>query len=136
MPTDLLFRLVSTLDSSLVMYLADSGIGSYPGPEEVRQAVADLARGQREVVARATELLDDREIAPPRSEYPLSFTALHDVDLRHLLPRLLAGLGRQAAACDAIAREASGIDAAAATLAAAAAASTRQHADRLGQLAA
>lgn len=134
--SDLLARLVATLDSSLVMYLADSGIGSYPGPAAVREALGDLVRDQRGVVGRARELLEDREIPPPRAEYPLSFTGLHDVDLRHMLPRITAGLARQADECDAIARAASGTDAAAATLAAAAAASTRQHAERLRQLAA
>jgi len=133
---DLLARLVATLESSLVMYLADSGIGSYPGSAAVRQALADLVRDQRGVVGRATELLEDREIPPPRAAYPLSFTGLHDVDLRHLLPRITADLARQADACDTIARAAIGTDAAAATLAAAAAATTRQHAEQLSRPAA
>jgi len=134
--SDLLARLVATLESSLVMYLADCGIGSYPGPTAVREALADLVRDQRGVVGRAAELLADREIPPPRAAYPLSFTGLHDVDLRHLIPRITADLARQADACDAIARAATGTDAAAATLAAAAAANARQHAERLRQLAA
>jgi hypothetical protein len=133
---DLLARLVATLESSLVMYLADCGIGSYPGPAAVREALADLVRDQRGVVGRASELLADREIPPPRVEYPLSFTGLHDVDLRHLVPRITADLARQADACDAIARAAAGTDAAAATLAAAAAANARQHAERLARPAA
>lgn len=134
--SDLLARLVATLESSLVMYLADCGIGSYPGPAAVREALADLIRDQRGVIGRASELLEEREIPPPRAAYPLSFTGLHDVDLRHLVPRITAHLARQADACDAIARSAAGTDAAAATLAAAAAAAARQYAERLARLAA
>jgi hypothetical protein len=134
--SDLLARLVATLESSLVMYLADCGIGSYPGPAAIREALADLVRDQRGVMGRASELLEEREIPAPRAAYPLSFTGLHDIDLRHLVPRITADLARQADACDAIARAAAGTDAAAATLAAAAAATTRQHAERLGRPAA
>lgn len=134
--SDLLARLVATLESSLVMYLADCGIGSYPGPAAVRESLADLVRDQRGVMGRASELLGEREIPPPRTAYPLSFTGLHDVDLRHLVPRITAELARQADACDAIAHAATGTDAAAATLAAAAAATARRHAELLPRLAA
>ena len=67
--------------------------------------------------------------------YPLSFTALHDVDLRSLLPRLIEGLTRQLGVLDSLTGPV-GTDAAAADLVGDAQQSTRQHTDVLKQLAA
>jgi len=132
---DPLCRLVAAIQPSLLMYLADSGIWSYPGPESVKLALADAVGDLRSVVDRAASLLDVREVAvPPKAAYPLSFTGLHDVDLVNLLPRVMAGLKRQAADLDGLSGLAD-TDAAAADLVADAVRSTRQHLDALGQLA-
>ncbi|MFM7183259.1 MAG: hypothetical protein ACKO4Z_00605 [Planctomycetota bacterium] len=129
-------RLITAIQPSLLMYLADSGIWSYPGPESVRLAVADAVDDLASVVRRATVLLEEREAAvPPKAAYPLSFTGLHDVDLANLLPRVIVGLKRQEADLDALTGPA-GTDAAAADLVADAKQSTRQHLDVLEQLAA
>lgn len=134
--TDPLCRIVAAIQPSMLMYLADSGIWSYPGPEAVKLAVADAVDDLRNVVDRATALLDEREVAaPPKQAFPLSFTALHDVDLASLLPRLIGGLRQQLAALDAVAGPA-GVDVSAADLLADARQSTRQHLDALEQLAA
>lgn len=133
---DPLCRLVSLVQPSLLMYLADSGIWSYPGPESLKLALADAVDDLRSVVGRASMLLDDREVAvPPKAAYPFAFTALHDLDLATLLPRLIDGLRRQLADLDALTGPA-GSDAAAADLVADAKRSTRQHLDALEQLAA
>lgn len=133
---DPLCRLVAAIQPSLLMYLADSGIWSYPGPDTVKRALADAVDDLRSVVARATALLEEREVAvPQKAAYPLSFTGLHDVDLGNLLPRVIAGLKRQDADLDALTGPA-GTDAAAADLVADAKRSTRQHLDALEQLAA
>lgn len=133
---DPLCRLVSLVQPSLLMYLADSGIWSYPGPEALKLALADAVDDLRSVVGRASMLLQDREVAvPPKAAYPLAFTALHDLDLATLLPRVIDGLRRQLADLEALAGPA-GSDAAAADLVADATRSTRQHLDALEQLAA
>ncbi|HBB74866.1 MAG TPA: hypothetical protein DC048_10515 [Planctomycetaceae bacterium] len=133
--TDHLSQLVMTLESSLPMYLVDSGVQTYPGGEDIRDAVSRLVDEQRAIVARSAAILEEREVAPPRHAYPLSFTALHDVDLGHLLPRLIADLRRQAEGCAAIAAAASKRDAAASSLAEEAAASARRHGESLERLA-
>ncbi len=131
---DQLARLVAVLDSSAVMYLADCGLTTYPGPDDVRRVLGDLAAAHKDVVARAAEILADREVAVPRPGYPLAFTGWHDSDLAALMPRLLDGLRRQLGELDCIA--ATQDDAAARELATQAAATTRRHTDRLADLAA
>jgi len=136
MATDPLCQLVASIQPSMLMYLGDSGIWSYPGPESVKLALADAVDDLKNVVERATTFLDERETAvPQKAAYPLSFTALHDIDLANLLPRVIEGLRRQFTALDALTGPA-GTDAAAADLVADAKQSTRQHLDALEQLAA
>lgn len=134
--TDPLCRIVAAIQPSMLMYLADSGIWSYPGPEAVKLALADAVDDLRNVVDRATVFLDEREVStPPKAAFPLSFTALHDVDLANLLPRVIGGLRQQLGDLEAVTGPA-GVDAAAADLLADAKQSTRQHLDALEQLAA
>lgn len=134
--SDPLCRLVAAIQPSLLMYLGDSGIWSYPGPEAVKLAVADAVDDLRNVVERAATLLGEREVVvPPKAAYPLSFTGLHDVDLTSLVPRAIAALKSQLADLDALTGPA-GVDAAAADLLADAKQSTRQHLDAFEQLAA
>jgi hypothetical protein len=126
-------RLVATLDSSLAMYIADSGIWSYPGPEEIKLALADLVGDHRSLLDRAGTVLAEREVAAPRTAYPLSFTALHDLDLKNLLPRVIQGLDAQAAACESVAAVA-GDDTTAVELAREVVQTNRRHGDQLRQL--
>ena len=130
---DPLRRLAAALESSLAMYVADSGIWSYPGPEEIKLALADLVGDHKSLLDRAGAVLADREVAAPRTAYPLSFTAGHDLDLRFLLPRIIAGLDAQARLCDEVAA-AAGDDATAAQLARETVETNRRHADQLRQL--
>jgi hypothetical protein len=130
---DPLCRLVTALESSLPMYLSDSGIGSYPGAEEIKLALADLVGDHKSLLERAGTVLDEREVAAPRTAYPLSFTALHDLDLTSLLPRMIHGLDAQAAACESVAALA-GDDATAGELARETVETNRRHADQLKQL--
>lgn len=129
-------RLITSIQPSLLMYLADSGIWSYPGPESIRLAVAEAVDDLASVARRAISVLEEREVAvPPKAAYPLSFTGLHDVDLASLLPRLISCLKRQESELDALSGPA-GNDVAAADLVADAKRSTRQHLDVFEQLAA
>jgi hypothetical protein len=132
--SDALFRLVSTLESSLATYLVDSGLQTYPGAASIRAAVGDLVVEQRGVIGRAVTILEEREVALPRPFYPMSYTALHDVDLRYLLPRVVADQRGRADACAAIETGADRGDAAAAQLATEATALTRHHLERLERL--
>lgn len=136
MATDPLCRLVASIQPSILMYLGDSGIWSYPGSESIKLAFADAIDDLKNVVERAAALLEEREVvAPQKAAYPISFTALHDVDLANLLPRVIDGLRRQFVDLDALTGPA-GTDAAAADLVGDAKQSTRQHLDALEQLAA
>jgi hypothetical protein len=117
--TDPICRLIATIQPSILMYLADSGIWSYPGEEPIKLALADA--------------VDDLKSVVDRAAYPLSFTGLHDVELRSLLPRVIDGLRRQLAEIDAI-TGAAGTDASAADLVADAKQSLRQHVDALEQV--
>jgi len=132
MPRDPLLRLFELLQPSLAMYLADCGLWSYPGPEEIRLAVADLVADQRNILDRAAVVVAERGQARPRVVYPISFSGGHDVDVRHLLPRLVAGLDRQRTELESLA--ATPDDAAAAGFASEALRSVQQHRDILAGL--
>jgi hypothetical protein len=132
--SDPLCRLLDVLQPSLAMYLADSGIWSYPGKESIKLALADLVGDHRSVVERAAVATEDRGIAVPSPAYPISFTGCHDVDMRSLLPRVVAGLRGQVAAIDAIIASTAD-DGVAAELAREARATTLSHIDVLEQVA-
>jgi len=132
--SDPLCRLLDVLQPSLAMYLADSGIWSYPGKESIKLALADLVGDHRSLVERAAVATEDRGIAVPSPAYPISFTGCHDVDMRSLLPRVVAGLRGQAAAIDAIIASTAD-DGVAAELAREAKATTLSHIDVLDQVA-
>ncbi|MFM8704780.1 MAG: hypothetical protein ACKOHG_13100 [Planctomycetia bacterium] len=127
-----LARLLSSLDSSLAMYVADAGIWSYPGDEEIKLAIADFVGDQRSIMERAGTILEESGEATPRHAYPIQFTATHDLDLKSLLPRIIAGARRQVAELDAVI--AAGGDPAAIDLVREAQATTHRHADILAQL--
>lgn len=101
-PEGVLAELVRLLGSSLAMYVSDAGIWSYPGDEDLKLALADLVGDQRSVHDRAAALLDARNVPVPGRDFPIRFTATHDVDLRFLLPRILEELRRQASTLDEI----------------------------------
>ena len=131
--TDQLARLVATLEPSAVMYLVESGLSTYPGPDDVRHVLGDLAAAQKDVLTRAARILAEREVVVPRAGFPLAFTGWHDADLGSLLPRVVGGLRQQLGELVCIAAAAD--DASAATLAGEAATATRRHLDRLTDLA-
>lgn len=129
MHTDPLIRFFEILQSSPAMFLADCGIWTYPGPEEIRLALADLVADQRKLLDRATIVLEEREQPRPRVEYPIAFTGWHDINLRHMLPRVIESLGRQRDALETLSGTPG--DAATATFAADGVRSARRHIDVL-----
>lgn len=131
--TSPLSRLVSTLGSSLAMYVSDAGIWTYPGAEEIKLALADLADDHRSLVERAGAALEERGVEVPRPVYPIQFTATHDLDLRTLLPRIIAGLKAILGDLDGVAAGAA-TDPQAEDLLREAATSTRTHIDALEQV--
>jgi hypothetical protein len=130
---DPLSRLLDVLQPSLAMYLGDSGIWSYPGGEAIKLALADLVGDHRSLVGRAAAEMEDRGIVPVPPAYPITFTGCHDVDIRSLVPRVIADLRCQVAALDAII-ESGGDDTVAAELAREARASSLRHIDVLEQV--
>lgn len=132
--SDPLCRLLDVLQPSLVMYLADSGIWSYPGKESIKLALADLVGDHRSLVERSAIAIEDRGLAVPSVAYPIGFTGCHDVDMRSLLPRVVASLRGQVTAIDAIIASADD-DGVAAELAREAKATTLNHLGVLEQVA-
>jgi len=100
----LVARFMTLIGPSLACYIDDSGIWSRPGAEAIKLALADLSSDLRSLYERAG-LLHDRlvEYPSPQVEYPIRFSALHDIDLGYLLPQLLAEGREQVAAVDAMA---------------------------------
>jgi hypothetical protein len=133
--SDPLCRLLDVLQPSLAMYLADSGIWSYPGRESIKLALADLVGDHRSLVERAAVALEDRGMVPASHAYPIGFTGCHDVDMKSLLPRVVAGLRGQVAAIDTILESTAG-DAVADELAREAKATSLGHIDVMEQVAA
>ena len=131
---DPLCRLLDVLQPSLAMYLADSGIWSYPGKESIKLALADLVGDHRSLVERAAVAIEDRGMAVPSVAYPIGFTGCHDIDMRSLLPRVVAGLRGQVSAIDTIIASTTD-DGVAAELAREAKATTLSHIDVLDQVA-
>jgi hypothetical protein len=130
--SDPLIRLVETLESSPAMYLFDSGLASYPGAAEIREAVEALVAEQKDVLGRAAAIIEDREQPLPQGAYPIAFTAWHDVDLRHLAVRVIESLKRQAGEFAVLAG--AGGDAAASDLAGRSQEIARRHAEKLESL--
>lgn len=131
--TSPLSRLVSMLGSSLAMYVSDAGIWTYPGGEEIKLAIAGLADDLRSFVDRAGVALEERGVEVPRPIYPIQFTATHDLDLRTLLPRIIAGLKSILGGLEGLSVDAA-TDPQADELLREAAASTRTHIDALEQV--
>jgi hypothetical protein len=131
--SDQLVRVLKVLQPSLVMYLADSGIWSYPGPEEIRLALAGLVGDQQAVMDRAALILEEREVPVPKKAFPISFSGWHDVDLGHILPRIVTSLEQQAVELGRVAEAPD--DATAAGLAAEAVKTIRRHIDSLRHIA-
>lgn len=111
------------------MYLADSGLASYPGAPEIRAAIEALVAEQEDVLSRAANLIADREQPLPQGPFPIAFTAWHDVDLRHLAARVIESLKRQAT--DFAVPAGAGGDAAASDLFGRAQDIARRHAEKL-----
>jgi hypothetical protein len=132
--SDPLCSLLDVLQPSLAMYLADSGIWGYPGKESIKLALADLVGDHRSLVERAALAIEDRGMAVPSVAYPIGFTGCHDIDMRSLLPRVVAGLRGQVSAIDTIIASTTD-DGVAAELAREAKATTLSHIDVLDQVA-
>lgn len=98
---DLLSRFMQSIGSALALFIDDSGIWSRPGAEEIKLAIADLCTDLRSLFERAGVLLDARDIPAPQVEYPIRFTALHDIELGYLLPQLQRETRQQIAAVEA-----------------------------------
>ena len=131
--SDTLLRLFQLLNSSLAMYIADSGIWSYPGNEAIKLAIADLVGDQKNSIERMAVILEERDLPLPGHSYPLRFASIHDLEMRSLLPRIIACLHRQLAAIDGLL--ATGCrDQAACQLAEEACSSMRRHSELLAQL--
>ena len=95
-------EVVRLVGASFPSYLADAGIWTYPGREEIKLALADLAGDLANVRDRAAVAIENAGRAVPRPEYPLRFTATHDLDLRALLPRVIESLRAIASGCERI----------------------------------
>lgn len=99
--SEVLVRLMQEIGPSLALFIDDSGIWSRPGAEEIKLAIADLCTDLRSLYERAGVLLDGCDLPGPQVEYPIRFTALHDIDLGYLLPQLQQETRSQISAVEA-----------------------------------
>src|SRR5262245_41231800 len=88
---DVLNRLLVVHYRALPMYLRDAPpwMQNPERANEARQILGAIAKDQQQVVDELGELLIDRNWPIQYGEYPLSFTAYHDLSLDFLLDRLI-----------------------------------------------
>lgn len=90
-----LTRLVRMIRQSPLMYLADSGIWTYRGSEDLKLTLADVVDEQRGIVDRAEGILEAEQLELPMTAFPLTFTGWHDADLGFLVSRVIENLSLQ-----------------------------------------
>ena len=106
---EVLTRLVRLIRQSPLMYLADSGIWTYRGKEDLKLTLADVVDEQRGIVDRAEAILVAEQLELPMTAFPLAFTGWHDADLGFLLSRVIDDLVAQQAKIDSLVEEADAV---------------------------
>lgn len=77
------------LHRSLAVYLADAVPWVAFGETSAREALDRLIADNRQYVTRLSDLLLARRYAADWGEFPMEFTALHDVGLNYLVKQLI-----------------------------------------------
>jgi hypothetical protein len=87
--SEVLNRVLAVHNRSLPRYLRDAAPWLKRGAETAVETLEQIARDHEQVVDRMGELLIERSQSIDLGEYPMVFTAYHDVALDFLLPILI-----------------------------------------------
>jgi hypothetical protein len=85
---DALSRLLTVLNRSLPMYLADAAPWTAPNSARATEVLANIVRDQRDLAARVGELIYDRRGEISLGPLP-DYTNLADLDIGFLVGRLV-----------------------------------------------
>ncbi|MEI6165007.1 MAG: hypothetical protein WCR23_11560 [Planctomycetota bacterium] len=83
-PSESLGRLFCVVGESLLLYLGDSSLWSHPGNEKLKESLSDLVAVNRSLLSRIASAMATSEGTPQVLEYPIRFTATHDLDVEFL----------------------------------------------------
>jgi hypothetical protein len=100
--TDILNRLLVLHERSLPMYLSYAPPADFTSNDKAKAVLAQIVEDQRRTVDRlATMVLDNGTV--DYGEFPLAFTALHDLSLAYLLKLMIDRQVKMIAVCDKLA---------------------------------
>jgi len=100
--TDILNRLLVLHERSLPMYLSYAPPADFTSNDKAKAVLAQIVEDQRRTVDRlATMVLDNGTV--DYGEFPLAFTALHDLSLAYLLKLMIDRQVKMVAVCDKLA---------------------------------
>ncbi len=128
-------HLLGLLCRSLPMYLRDSAPCAYAADEKSLRVLTSVCEDQAALAYRVAELVQERHGVPDTGEYPLFFTAVHDLSFEYLLQRSIDGQKRDVAAIEQCVQQLRA-DARARALAEECLGSARGHLETLEELAA
>lgn len=94
---EILNRLVVLHNRSLPRYLSEARPWTQPRDEAAWETLLQIAADQKAVVDRLGQMILDRGGVVELGEYPLQFTAKHDLSLEFLLRELVADQRRDVA---------------------------------------
>lgn len=83
--TNVLRRLHDLQVYSLPQYLAHSRPYMAPGDEWLLEEVQAIAAAQEQIACKLADVILSRHERLPRTTFPMRFTSLHDLELRHLI---------------------------------------------------
>ena len=86
---DLLNRVLVVHNRSLATYLHDAMPWVRYGDNRAMDTMRQIVRDQKQVVERLVAMITDNNGAAEHGEYPMPFTAYHDVSFEWLLPMLI-----------------------------------------------
>jgi len=103
--TEVLNRLVAIHNRSLPMYLSEAPPWTQRRDAAAREALMQIVADQKTMVDRLGQMILEKDGAVDLGEYPLDFTAKHDLSLEFLLGELVAHQRRDVAAIEECVRQ-------------------------------
>ena len=82
---DILGRLFYLQSCSLPRYVVHASPYVAPGDEHLFERLQAVAAAQERMAGRLAETILSRHGRLPRASFPMRFTSLHDLELRHLI---------------------------------------------------
>ena len=101
--TDVLNRLLVLPERSLPMYLSYAPPADLQADAHAPAVLAQIVEDQRRTIDRLATLVLDGGGQVDYGEFPMSFTALHDLSLKYLLTLLIGRQKKMIAVCEKLA---------------------------------